>query len=158
VHQGVEAGGAVELLKSVFSNGDRVWFNAAYTYSDLRYDADAVYGNNRLAGVPTHLIRAELLFNDPSGFYAGPNIEWMPKAYFVDNANTTTVDPYRLLNFKMGYDKLNAGWSGYVEGRNLLDKRYIATVDVAGKASDSSQIFHPGTGRSIRAGLIFKWL
>jgi iron complex outermembrane receptor protein len=157
VHQGVEAGGGIEFLKSVLTQGDHFLFNAVYTYSDFHFAGDSVYGNNNLAGVPMHLIRAELLFKDPRGFYVEPNIEWMPKNYFADNANTTTVDPYKLLNFKMGFGELDAGWSGYVEGRNLLDIRYISTVDVAGNASASSEIFYPGTGRSIRVGLQFNW-
>jgi iron complex outermembrane receptor protein len=157
VHQGIEAGVGVEFLKSVLSQGGSFRFNAAYSYNDFHYDGDPVYSNNRLAGVPTHFIRAEVLYYHSSGFYAGPNTEWMPTRYFADNANTTTIDPYGLLNVKLGYDKTGGRWSPYVEGRNLLDKRYIALFDVAGNANDSAQIFYPGTGRSIRAGLRFKW-
>jgi TonB dependent receptor len=76
--------------------------------------------------VPPHYLRAEVLYKHPNGFYAGPNVEWMPQAFFADNANTLTVDPYALLNFKIGYDP-GIGWSGYLEGRNLLDTRYIST-------------------------------
>jgi iron complex outermembrane receptor protein len=155
-HQGLEAGGGVDFLKSVFTNGDRFRFNATYTFNDFTYDGDPVYGNNRLAGVPAHLIRSEVLFNHPNGLYAGPNIEWMPTAYFADNANTTTVDSYTVVNARVGYDKPTARWSIYVEGRNLADTHYIAVVDVAGNANAAAQIFYPGTGRSIRIGLRVK--
>ena len=153
VHQGIEAGGGIEFLKSVFTRGDGLFFNATYTLNDFHFDNDPVYGNNRQAGVPTHLIRAELLYKRLNGFYAGPNIEWMPKSYYADNANTTTVDPYCLLNFRLGFEHFADRWSVYVEGRNLFDKRYISTVDVAGTATAASQIFYPGTGRSIRVGV-----
>jgi hypothetical protein len=87
-----------------------------------------------------------------SGFYAGPNTEWMPTACFADNANTTTVDPNGLLNFRLGYDKPGARWSGYVEGRNLLDKRYIAFVDVAGTTTIQRKSSTPAPdGRSAPA-------
>ena len=86
VHQGVEAGFGVAFLKSTFQQDDRFWFNLAYTYNDFFFDGDARWGNNQLPGVPPHTIRAEVLYKHPSGFYAGPNVEWMPKSYFADNA------------------------------------------------------------------------
>ena len=42
--------------------------------------ATRVCGNNRLPGVPPHYLRAEVLYKHPNGFYAGPNVEWMPQA------------------------------------------------------------------------------
>ena len=125
------------------------------TYNDFRFDGDATWGNNRLPGVGEHNVRAELLYRNPNGFYAGPNVEWMPKAYFVDNANTFTVDPFALVNFKVGYDK-GSGWSGYLEGRNLFDKRYISTTITAGVADPTAQLFNPGNGRSIYGGLRYR--
>ena len=158
VHQGVEAGVAVEFLQSVFSDADRFSLDLVYTYNDFRFDGDPVYGNNRLAGVPVHLIRAEMLYKSGRGFFAGPGVEWMPKSYFVDNANTTSVDSYELLSFRVGFGELSAaGWSAYVQGSNLLDTRYISTVDVAGNANATAQIFYPGTGRSVRGGLQYSW-
>lgn len=115
-HQGAEVGVGVAFLNSVLVSGDRFWLNAAYTYSDFAFDGDARYGNNRLPGVPRHYLRAELLYKRSNGFYAGPNIEWMPRAFFADNANQVTVDPYALLNFRLGYDR-GRRWSAYVEGR-----------------------------------------
>ncbi len=157
VHQGIEAGFGIAVLKSVFDKGDRVWFNAAYTYNDFFFDHDARYGNNRLPGVPQHYVRAEILYKHPSGFYAGPNVEWMPKSYFADNENQVTVDPYALLNFKIGHSQLSRGVSFYIEGRNLLDRRYIANVAIAGTANAESALFNPGTGRSVYGGVQIKW-
>jgi iron complex outermembrane receptor protein len=155
VHQGVEAGLGVAFLKSIFAQEDRVWFNLAYTYSDFRFDGDATWGNNRLPGVPPHYLRAEVLYKHLNGFYAGPNVEWMPQAFFADNANSLTVDPYALLNFKIGYDP-GIGWSGYLEGRNLTDKHYISTTITAGTATAASQLFNPGMGRAIYGGLRYR--
>ena len=73
-------GFGVAFLKSVFAQEDRVWFNVAYTYNDFFFDGDARCGNNRLPGAPPHYIRAEVLYKHPSGFYAGPNVEWMPQS------------------------------------------------------------------------------
>lgn len=155
VHQGIEVGLGVAFLKSVFAPEDRFWFNAAYTYNDFFFDGDVLYGNNRLPGVPTHYLRTEVLYKHPGGFYAGPNVEWVPQAYFGDNANSVTADPYALLNFRVGYDR-GAGWSGYVEGRNLFDTRYISSVAIAGTANAASEIFNPGTGRAVFGGLRYR--
>jgi iron complex outermembrane receptor protein len=154
-HQGVEAGFGVAFLKSVFALEDRFWFNLAYTYSDFRFDGDAAWGNNRLPGVPPHSVRAEVVYKHPNGFYAGPNVEWMPQAFFADNANTLTVDPYALLNFRIGHDG-ETGWSGYLEGRNLLDTRYISTTITAGTATADAALFNPGTGRAVYGGVRYR--
>lgn len=156
VHQGIEAGVGAAFLKSVFAFEDRFWLNAAYTYNDFFFKQDARYGNNRLPGVPTHYLRAELLYRHPSGFYAGPNVEWSPQAYFADNANTLTVPSYALLNFRIGYD-IGRDWSGYLEARNLLDRRYISSVAIAGVADLTSEIFNAGTGRAVYGGLRYRW-
>lgn len=156
VHQGAEAGFGVAFLKSVFAGDDRVWLNVAYTYNDFFFDGDAKWGNNRLPGVPPHYLRAEVVYKHSNGFYAGPNVEWMPRAYFADNANTLTIDPYALLNFKVGYDKGGPGWSGYLEARNLLDKHYISATIIAEIATPASALFSPGYGRAIYGGLRYR--
>ncbi|WP_066798541.1 TonB-dependent receptor family protein [Sphingomonas soli] len=154
VHQGIEAG--VDATIPLSNSGDSLSFTGAYTYSDFFFDDDATYGDNRLPGVPQHFLRAELLYKHKSGFYAGPNAEWSPQSYYADNANTLTVNPYALFNLKAGFDT-GKHWSIYVEGRNLTDRRYISTVAVAGVASPGSELFNPGTGRAVFAGVRFKW-
>ncbi len=155
VHQGVEAGLGIAFLKSLVTQEDRIWFNLAYTYSDFFFDNDPVWGNNTLPGVPPHYLRAEVVYRNPNGFFAGPNVEWMPQSFFADNANSLTVDPYALLNFRIGYDP-GKGWSGYLEGRNLLDTRYISTTMTAGRATPNMELFNPGVGRAIYGGLRYR--
>lgn len=153
VHQGIEAG--LDATLPLTPSGDSVTLTAAYTYNDFNFDGDPNYGDNELPGVPKQYLRAELLFKSASGIYAGPSVEWAPGHYFADNANSLTVDPYALLNLKAGFDA-GAGWSLYVEGRNLTDKHYISTVAVAGRASAGSQLFNPGIARSVFAGVRYK--
>ncbi len=154
IHRGIEAGLTGDI--PVSASGDKLMLNAAYTYSDFTFDDDPNYGSNELPGIPKHYLRAELLYKHSSGVYAGPNVEWAPGHYFADNANTLTVDPYALLNLKAGFDA-GKHWSVYVEGRNLTDKRYIATVAVAGSASADSELFNPGTGRAAFGGVRVTW-
>ena len=156
VHQGLEAGLSAPLLSSVHVTGDRVWMSAAYTYSKFNFDGDERYGNNELPGVPRHVLRAEVLYRKPSSFYGGPNIEWAPGHYFADNANALTVASYALLGARVGFDS-TGGWSAYLEGRNLTDRHYISTVAIAGTAVAGSQLFNPGNGRSVYAGVRYRW-
>ena len=102
-------------------------------------------------------MRAELLYKHPSGIYVGPNVEWVPQAYFVDSANTLTTEPYILWGLKAGYNPGNA-FSMYVEGRNLADTRYIASTGITNVANPAvTNLFEPGTGRAVYAGVKYKW-
>ncbi|HTU09753.1 MAG TPA: TonB-dependent receptor [Allosphingosinicella sp.] len=156
VHQGIEAGLDAAVPLSAFAAGDTLSITAAYTYNDFFFDGDSRYGDNRLPGVPKHYLRAEALYRHPSGFFAGPNLEWAPGHYFADNANSLMVDPYALLNLRVGFDR-DRGLSFYVEARNLTGKNYISTVAIAGTATAGAEIFNSGTGRAVYGGLRFGW-
>lgn len=159
IHQGVEAGGGVTLVKGVFAPGDkpdRLWLNAAYTFNDFRFDGDRAFGNNRLPGAPRHYLRGELMYRHPAGFYLGPNVEWVPEAFFADNANRMKTSSYALLGFKAGYEHAS-GVSFFLDGRNLTDRKYIASTSVTAIATINSALFEPGTGRAVYGGLRYKW-
>lgn len=159
IHQGVEAGLALRLFEGTLFSGrpdEEVWLNTAYTFSDFRFDGDATYGNNDLPGAPRHFVRAELLYKHPSGVYVGPNVEWVPEAYFVDSMNTLKSEDYALLGAKIGFD--NGGpITAYLEGRNLTDEAYIASANVTTLAAPDSPLFEPGNGRAIYGGIQVRW-
>lgn len=159
IHQGIEAGAGAAIFRDIFVNGpapDKIWLNVAYSINDFRFDKDPIFGNNRLPGAPTHYLRAELLYKHPAGFYIGPNVEWVPQAYFVDSMNTLTTEPYALLGLKAGFD--NGGpMSAYIEGRNLTNKTYIASASIIDRATATSALFEPGTGRAVYAGMRYRW-
>ncbi|MEQ1651687.1 MAG: TonB-dependent receptor [Hyphomicrobium sp.] len=160
IHQGIEAGAGAALLNGIFEKGgseDQLWLNAAYTYSDFRFDNDPLFGNNELPGAPRHFVRAELLYKHPSGVYFGPNVEWVPEAYFVDSANTLDTKAYALWGLKLGYDN-GSTWSAYIEGRNLADEAYIASTGITNVANPTTtNLFEPGTGRAVYGGVQVKW-
>ncbi|WP_426407333.1 TonB-dependent receptor family protein [Bradyrhizobium ganzhouense] len=159
IHQGIEAGAGAAILRDIFFAGpapDKIWLNLAYTFNDFRFDNDPAFGNNQLPGAPRHYLRAELLYKHPTGLYFGPNVEWVPQAYFVDSMNTLTTEPYALLGLKAGFD--NGGpFSGYVEGRNLTNKTYIASASIIDRAAATSPLFEPGSGRAVYAGMRYRW-
>ena len=157
-HQGIEAGLGVSLFDSIFVRGpdvDRLWLNVAYTFNDFHFRNDPLYGNNFIPGAPPHYLRAELLYRHPSGFFAGPNVEWVPVSYYVDSANSVRTEPYALLGAKIGYD--DGKWfSAYIEGRNLTNVKYIASASIAERANASSTLFEPGTGLAVYGGVRFR--
>ncbi|MFL6791641.1 MAG: TonB-dependent receptor family protein [Bradyrhizobium sp.] len=159
VHQGIEAGAGAAIFRGILDSGpmpDRIWLNLAYTLNDFRFDNDPIFGNNILPGAPRHYIRAELLYKNPNGIYFGPNLEWVPQAYFVDSANTLKTEPYAIWGFKAGFD--NGGpVSGYIEARNIANKAYIASASIINRATATSPLFEPGTGRAVYAGMKYRW-
>jgi len=161
IHQGVEMAFDVTLLKGLFADGkdaDDLWFRQSYTFSDFHFD-DGVYGGNDLPGAPKHYLRAELLYRHPAGFYAGPNVEWVPEAYYVDNANTQKTRSYALLGLRAGYGFAFQGLNGsvFLDARNITDERYIASASVSTVATPTSAVYEPGSGASAYAGLTLSW-
>ncbi|MGX9964897.1 TonB-dependent receptor family protein [Roseomonas sp. F4] len=156
VHQGVEAAGSWTFARDMVAAGDGLTFRQAYTFSDYRFDGDATYGNNELPGAPRHLLRAELRYRHPSGGWIAPNVDWVPHAFYVDNANTTKTSAYVLTGLRAGWDFGN-GVSAFVEGRNLADTRYISSASVATRATTASELFEPGQGRSVYGGMQFRF-
>ena len=159
VHQGLEIGFGVAVLKGIMAPGpspDRLWLNLAYTLNDFHFDNDPVFGNNDLPGAPRHFLRAELLYKHPSGVFFGPNVEWAPQAYYVDSANTLKNEGYGIWGFKLGFD--NGGpLAAYVEARNLADTAYIASASIINVANPALPLFEPGTGRAVFAGIKYRW-
>lgn len=179
VHQGVEASVQVELASGLFTGKsgpfpaasatspaaksphepweDRLVFRHNYLWNDFRFENDPTFGDNALPGIPGHYLRAELLYEHPGGVYAGPNVEWVPSDYSVDSAGTEFADAYALLGFKVGF-RSRSGLSMYVEARNLTDEIYAATTGVVGTSPPGGgALFLPGDGRSVFAGIEWRW-
>jgi iron complex outermembrane receptor protein len=164
IHQGIEASVEIELLREIFIpkrgslSGDRLSFDQSYTLNDFHFDGDPVYGDNRIAGIPIHVYEAQLLYQSPSGFYAGPNLQCNLSRYPVDEANTLFADSYVLLGFRAGFRR-NNGFSVFIDCRNLTNQRYASSIDVIADArtEPNPEIFHPADGRSIYGGVSWTW-
>ncbi len=157
VHQGVEIGLAGPFTRDLLRAGDTLNWQLAYTFGRFRFDNDRVYGNAAIPGIPEHYVRAKLDYANTLGWTLSPNIEYVPKGYFVDLANTLASDPYLLVGLNASY-KFSDTLRVFVDARNLTDKVYAATTGVIVNANgaDSAQ-FAPGEGRSVYAGVEVKW-
>jgi iron complex outermembrane receptor protein len=164
IHQGIEANLEIELLRGIFMptqsdrGGDRLSLDQSYTLNDFHMDQNAVYGDNRLPGIPVHVYEAQLLYQTPSGFYAGPNLRCNLSRYPVDEANRLFADSYLLLGFRAGFRR-PSGFSVFIDCRNLTNQIYAAAVDVIADArtEPEPEIFHPGDGRSFYGGVSWTW-
>lgn len=162
IHQGLELGLDATLLQGIATDAaaapDKVDLRLAYTFSDFRFRNDPVAGDNQIPGAPRHYLRAELRYSHPSGFWFGPNIEWVPQGYYTDNANTKAfrTRAYALLGAKAGWTFDN-GLSLFVDARNLFDKTYVSNTNARSVATPADQLYNPGEGRAIFVGLEFKW-
>lgn len=158
IHQGIELG-----LTSLIS---RQWeTRTTLLYSDFHFDENAQYGNNRMPGFPPVIIRSEMLYRWGSAsnerglpaFYAGPKLEWVPTKAPMDNTNSVYNDPYAIFGFKAG-GPLDQNSSWFLDARNLTDKRYAATTNIAASfQGDAGSAYYPGMGRSIYVGIEAKW-
>jgi iron complex outermembrane receptor protein len=150
VHTGLETAVTWRMHKAF------EWRNALLL-NDFRYDGDPIYGNKRLPGIPQSLLKSEVLYTGPGGFYAGPNVEWSPQRYAVDMANTLFADSYHVWGLKVGQrpaESKRSGFGWFAEARNIFDRKYAATTGVVANAGGRDQPqFYPGDGRMLFVGL-----
>jgi iron complex outermembrane receptor protein len=162
-HQGIEAGLGMELWNSKKKRdetGQRITLEQTYTLNDFHFDNDPVYANNRLAAIPIHVYEADLMYESPGGFYAGPDLQCNLSRYPVDQANTLYAGTYALLGFKIGYAGHwgKSKFSVFFEAKNLLNENYAAAVDPIPQGGPTdAQVFHPGDGCSFYSGVTWSW-
>ncbi len=158
LHQGLELG-----LSHVYDK--KLDTRLALLYSDFKFVDNATVGNNALPGFPPVIVRGEVLYRfgaqvgGKPGTYMGPKFEWVPRKAPMDNANTVYNDSYALLGFKAG-QAIDKQWSWFLDARNLSDKKYAATTNIAANyttAPGDGRRYYPGDGRSVYVGVEAKF-
>jgi len=146
-HQGLELSWQWQLHPQLTFRGNGLW-------NEFRFHRDRVYGNNRLAGVPGQQWRLELKWSTPGGgLYLAPNLEWTPRATWVDHANRASASRYTLLGLRIGGNP-TPEWSWFIDGRNLTGRSYIATTGVVDDSGGVDGAWYlPGDGRAVYLGL-----
>lgn len=162
-HAGIELATEIDLLGQDWKNkaDHRLVLRTAWTYGRFKFDRHSAggvsYDENTIAGLPPHLIRGELLWENAAGWYAGPTFEWVPVESYIDHRNTFSADPYALFGFKFGR-RLETGLSWFIETRNVTDEIHAATTGVIDNAAGVDQRqFLPGDGRSVYAGIEYRF-
>jgi iron complex outermembrane receptor protein len=153
-HYGAELGFAWQLPGAVLVRGgdlaDHLTARASYTFANFHYVDDATYGGNDIPGAPRHHANLELKYEHPSGLSVAPQLEIVPSSYYVNSENTARNDRWASLAVRAEWAIARAGLTAFAEGRNLLDKRYSASVQVDNAAG---RFFEPADRRSIYAGM-----
>lgn len=151
IHRGIEAGLAATVAEDLF--GGALNARAAWTWNDFTFDGDPVYGDNRLAGVPENTLVAELAWSDgrlriaPSMFVQSDTV--------VDFRNTLRAPDYTLFNISGSY-ALSDTVSVFLEGRNLIDEKYVSMVSSIANAQAPGvnlSVATPGDGAAVFGGL-----
>lgn len=146
IHQGIEFAAGVTL-------SDQLALRANYLFNDFRFDGDRVYGDNDLAGIPRHWLRAELNWSPFERLAIAPSIEWAPQDYYVDHANTVKAPGYPIWGVRLS-GSVSERLSWFIDGRNLGDRDYVATTGVVADARGRDGAYYlPGDGRSAYGGI-----
>lgn len=151
-HTGLELSTNAVLGKDLFVEGGDLGWRTAYTLSDFQFTEDPNFDGNFIPGAPRHLLRSELRYNHPKGFWISPNVDWSPTSYFVNSANTARNDSYAVFNVRAGFDRRKYGI--FFEANNLADRIYSASVIVD---DAMSRFYEPAIGRSAQAGIYFRF-
>ncbi|MFC5345504.1 TonB-dependent receptor family protein [Brevundimonas staleyi] len=149
IHQGVELGARLPLTETVSLRG-------AYVLNDFRFDGDAQYGDRRIAGLPEHLLHAEVEWRIAPWLSVAPSVEWQSDVW-IDHANTVKSSGFALAHLRLGGDVTpRVRWSADV--RNLFDREYIAGTAVQAnvRGADGAYYF-PGDPRSVYVGLEWRY-
>ncbi|MGQ0444451.1 MAG: TonB-dependent receptor family protein [Beijerinckiaceae bacterium] len=156
LHTGLELGVETDLPVGWLNPQDQVRLRGTYTWNHFRFDDDPTFGDNHLPAIPEHIGRFEMLYQHPSGFSIGPNME-AASSNFVDFANTLKADSYVLLGARASYE-VSKTLRLFVDGRNLTNEFYAASVFVTADAGGvDDALFNPGLTRSVFGGVELRW-
>lgn len=157
VNRGVEFAGRVDLAQNALLPEDRLRLTQVWTFNDFHFRNDRQYGNNRVAGLPPHVLRSLLRYSGPfgesrEGFWVQPSLDWVPQGAWVDYANTQRTPAYMKLNLEAGV-RVRPGLTLFLDARNLTNKRYISDLSTVTDARvASTAVYYPGEGRSVFVG------
>ncbi len=125
----------------------------SYSLNDFTFVGDPVYGDNRLAGLPRHIGRAEVQLTSGS-FHISPNVIFQAGPNFADYANTLSVPGHTLVGIEARYD-LAPTVVLFADARNLADAGYVSNYSTLADArvAPTLNVFVPGEGRGVFAGV-----
>jgi iron complex outermembrane receptor protein len=146
-HYGVELG----LEASVRNLGARL----AYTYGKYQFVNDPQFGDNDIPGAASHLFNASVTLSAPAGISVTPTLEWAPKGFFVNSANTVSNEGWFLLGARAEWQVAQLGGSMFAEVRNLTNTVRSLSVQVDNAAG---RYYEPSDRRAFYVGMRWEGL
>jgi iron complex outermembrane receptor protein len=156
LHTGWESSIEWELLAE---SETRLACWATYNFCNARFDADPVYEDRRLAGVPPHSGAMGLRAVSAGGWFFAPGFQWQGGQTYGDHFHNLGYGGFGLCSLEIGR-RHPAGWSATLGIHNLFDRHTIAsTAGVLDRATDpaGTAIFLPAAGRSVGLRLEYIW-
>ncbi|MDO8287683.1 MAG: TonB-dependent receptor [Parvibaculum sp.] len=152
LHQGIEAALSLDIgALTRITHEDKLILEQVYTYAVARFEGDAVYGDNDLAGSTPHVYTAAIRYRSSQGWDIAPKVDWVPDGGYVDYSNTQKSPSYAMYGIEGGID-VTPTLRLFVEGRNLTDEHAVTSYTTVTTYVPNSLIFYPADGRAIYAG------
>ncbi|PCH73166.1 MAG: hypothetical protein COB98_11015 [Flavobacteriaceae bacterium] len=166
VHNGLEVGFSLVPFQHILSYKytDKILLQGVYNYSDF-YFSSGKYNGKQLAGIPKHYLAGALSYQYPKKVNIEMNVEYQPKDTPIDHENTLTQPSFYLLGFKVAYQAVK-NFSFFVEGKNILDKRYASSYIINDQihkppipfpkfSSKNMAFFMPGSPQAYYLGISY---
>ncbi|MFV0541495.1 MAG: TonB-dependent receptor family protein [Aestuariibaculum sp.] len=167
IHNGLELGFSIVPLQYVFSNRfpDKIILKGTYNYSDFFFSSGE-YKGKQLAGIPKHYLAGALQYNHPTKINVELNVEYQPTDTPIDHENTLMQPSFSLFGFKVAYQGIK-NFSFYIEGKNILDKRYASSYIISDQihvppipfpdfTAENMAFYIPGSPRAYYLGMSYE--
>ncbi|MEM7199680.1 MAG: TonB-dependent receptor [Planctomycetota bacterium] len=154
-HFGVEIGLQQTIPLDWLSNSDdgrvdNFFARATYTFNQFEFDGDSTFGDNDIPGIPQHVFRGEIGYQNPQGFYASLILDGA-SSWNVDFANSFEANGFLILGAAAGYD--TGKWRFFVDAQNLENERYASNTSIVTNAMGmDTNVFNPGLPFSLFVG------
>ncbi|MGZ8159149.1 MAG: TonB-dependent receptor family protein [Methylobacter sp.] len=121
-----------------------------FTINHFNFDNDRTYANNALPATPKYFLKGEAMYHHTNGYFIGPTFDVTGKRW-GDYANTYKISSYGLLGIRTGWS--NDHYKVFLEGRNLLDKKYVANTNIMNSATATDAMLNAGAPLSFYGGI-----
>mgnify|MGYP002626505023 CR=1 FL=1 len=131
--------------------------NLVYTRADFQYQKFETpagdFAGRRMPGLPRHWGMLEGLYSHAAGFYGRAQLRYVGR-YFADDANAVAIEPYALVNLRIGYERrIGAGRFRFFLGAdNVFNTRYFNNVRLN---AAGGRYYEPGSRVAFFSGLEF---
>ncbi len=140
-------------------SADRIVLRQIYNWNDFKFVDDPVNGHNRLPGIPRAPLPGRARLRASLGLLRRSQCPVGDHEISRRLRQHSVRPPYAVFGIRGGY-QAESGWSGFLEVRNLANKRYASAVDVIPDARTSfgpPRVFRPGEGRGFYGGVQVRW-